>query len=339
MDEFEPLSNEMINDGSSAEVMLLPPKPIEPLDSECCGTGCSPCVFDIYRKQLKRWEKECEELRLNGRRSMNPHPDDVDSFLSQEKYHSFTVDYITTETTNSKIYTFKRTAENSERFSWSSRMFPVKLGQHVLVRMNNISKQYTVLRLNKDAKDGTFDILIKMYPTGQLTPCIDTLSVGSTIKMRGPFGKPLEYKRNSMKEIMMLVAGTGISPMYRIIQQVLEDEEDETRVKLLFACKSVDEIPLTCELKNWSSFWNFDVIYFVTAKDESAAVHENKPYYGAKLKYQRICKDVLEEQFSKTCDSFSKTLFLICGTKSFEKDMINHLSKLGIDLATRVVIF
>uniref|UniRef100_A0A8C3YL96 Cytochrome b5 reductase like n=1 Tax=Catagonus wagneri TaxID=51154 RepID=A0A8C3YL96_9CETA len=31
-------------------------RPVEPLPSQCCGSGCSPCVFDLYQRDLARWE-------------------------------------------------------------------------------------------------------------------------------------------------------------------------------------------------------------------------------------------------------------------------------------------
>lgn len=31
-------------------------RPVEPLPSQCCGSGCSPCVFDLYHRDLARWE-------------------------------------------------------------------------------------------------------------------------------------------------------------------------------------------------------------------------------------------------------------------------------------------
>ena len=41
----------------------LPPKPERPLDTDCCGMGCVPCVFDIYDRELALWEEECERLK------------------------------------------------------------------------------------------------------------------------------------------------------------------------------------------------------------------------------------------------------------------------------------
>ncbi len=46
----------------------LPPKPVppdSPDDSECCHSGCDPCVYDLhamamerYRTELKAWEEK-----------------------------------------------------------------------------------------------------------------------------------------------------------------------------------------------------------------------------------------------------------------------------------------
>lgn len=40
----------------------LPSRPEEPLSSDCCGSGCTPCVYDIYEEDLKRWERECKSV-------------------------------------------------------------------------------------------------------------------------------------------------------------------------------------------------------------------------------------------------------------------------------------
>ena len=31
-------------------------RPEEPLPSECCGSGCEPCVLDVYQNQLDEWK-------------------------------------------------------------------------------------------------------------------------------------------------------------------------------------------------------------------------------------------------------------------------------------------
>lgn len=31
--------------------------PIPPAPNECCGNGCEPCVWDIYREELRKWQE------------------------------------------------------------------------------------------------------------------------------------------------------------------------------------------------------------------------------------------------------------------------------------------
>ncbi len=37
----------------------LSQKPTEPLPSDCCGSGCEPCVNDLYEDDMKTWRKAC----------------------------------------------------------------------------------------------------------------------------------------------------------------------------------------------------------------------------------------------------------------------------------------
>ena len=47
----------------------LPEPPWEPLQSDCCGSGCSPCVFDIYHEDLAKW-KELLQMTPEQRAAM-----------------------------------------------------------------------------------------------------------------------------------------------------------------------------------------------------------------------------------------------------------------------------
>lgn len=45
------------------EDLRLPPPPTEPDLDECCGSGCEPCIFDLYESRLERWHQRCEAIR------------------------------------------------------------------------------------------------------------------------------------------------------------------------------------------------------------------------------------------------------------------------------------
>ena len=36
--------------------------PLEPEQDDCCGSGCTPCVFDTYYDRLERYEERKMEL-------------------------------------------------------------------------------------------------------------------------------------------------------------------------------------------------------------------------------------------------------------------------------------
>jgi len=36
-------------------------KPEKPLDDDCCGNGCTPCVWDHYYDQLSLWNEQQKE--------------------------------------------------------------------------------------------------------------------------------------------------------------------------------------------------------------------------------------------------------------------------------------
>lgn len=97
-------------DGPSAA--NLPEPPEEPLQSDCCGTGCSPCVFDIYQEDLARWE-ELASLTPEQRaaRLQNPVPKtgsvNARSALSPHEYRMFEVVAIERVSGDSFLYTFR----------------------------------------------------------------------------------------------------------------------------------------------------------------------------------------------------------------------------------------
>lgn len=39
-----------------------PPKPRKPSEDECCGSGCSTCVFDLYELELSKWRARCQQI-------------------------------------------------------------------------------------------------------------------------------------------------------------------------------------------------------------------------------------------------------------------------------------
>ncbi|XP_051712413.2 NADH-cytochrome b5 reductase-like isoform X2 [Oryctolagus cuniculus] len=67
-----PLTMDEEEEDSDTEEAWLQLRPVEPSPSQCCGGGCSPCVFDLYHRDLARWEAaraSRDRSLLNGEKS------------------------------------------------------------------------------------------------------------------------------------------------------------------------------------------------------------------------------------------------------------------------------
>jgi hypothetical protein len=54
----------------------LPPQPEMPISSDCCGGGCADCVFTLYARDLREWEREVKEIRrLHAEKLAAANPD------------------------------------------------------------------------------------------------------------------------------------------------------------------------------------------------------------------------------------------------------------------------
>lgn len=281
---------------------LLPPKPQAPQPRDCCGSGCCPCVHDIYEEDLRRWKKQCKRIREGGQEVP------VEGAVQQDKWKDFEIVKIKEISPNCFCYTFKLQEGQS---------LGLKIGQHVIVKQKknerNVIRQYTPI--SDISERGSFDVFIKIYPNGKITQLIKNWKVGDNIPWRGPFGN-FSYKTNSYKRVLMLAAGTGIAPMYQIIKAIVDNDQDETFIKLFYSSKSISNILLREELLTLCQFWNFTMTHYLSEEDNS-----QMKKYNETVLFRKLTKDDIKNELLQA--PVESTLVLVCGTRSFDKDMVN----------------
>ena len=109
----------------------LSERPQKPLPSDCCDTGCSPCVMDLYHEELAVWERlramsvqERQQWVEDQHRGVSP--TFVSPVLSPAVgYKQFEIINIKQVTSDSFLYTF-RLPEN--------QVLGVRVGQHAILR-------------------------------------------------------------------------------------------------------------------------------------------------------------------------------------------------------------
>lgn len=112
----------------AGEETYLPERPQEPLPSDCCGTGCTPCVMDLYSEELAAWER-LRAMSVDERRRLVESKanvsDAMSSALSPVEYKHFELINVEQITRDSFLYSFKL-LEN--------QILGVGAGQHAVLR-------------------------------------------------------------------------------------------------------------------------------------------------------------------------------------------------------------
>jgi len=198
-----------------------------------------------------------------------------------------------------------------------------------------ILRKYTPT--SKVEQKGTFDLVVKIYRAnvhpkfpegGLMTQYLDSLKIGEKIKISGPTGKftylgkgkaTIERKtleNSNFKELGLIAGGTGITPMYQVMKSIVDDPNDPTKVNLLFANKSVDDILIKEELEALENDPRIK-IYFTLDK---APAEGWKGFEGF----------VTKEMVQKTMPYPSNdVLICTCGPPLMNKMLMEHLAQLG----------
>lgn len=90
---------------------------------------------------------------------------------------------------------------------------------------------------------GHIDFLIKKYENGNMTKHIHGMKPGDKLGIKGPIDK-FEYKPNTFESIAMIAGGSGITPMWQVMQAVRDNPSDKTNVTLIYSNKTDKDILL-----------------------------------------------------------------------------------------------
>ncbi|CAG8463617.1 96_t:CDS:2, partial [Diversispora eburnea] len=123
---------------------------------------------------------------------------------------------------------------------------PVVSFFHIKDDSIQILREYTPI--SSSYEKNHIDFLIKRYDHGYLSRYIYSKNVGEHLEVRGPF-VTFPYFANMKKYIGMICGGTGITPMYQIINQILNNPADQTKIYLIYANVTKQDILLYQELE------------------------------------------------------------------------------------------
>ncbi|MCJ1223369.1 NADH-cytochrome b5 reductase [Toensbergia leucococca] len=172
----------------------------------------------------------------------------VKKVLKPDAYQDFELKEKTVLSHNVAIYRFNLPNEK--------HILGLPIGQHISVAATIDGQPKEVVRsytpISSDENPGYFDLLIKSYPTGNISKHMASLKIGQTLKVKGPKGA-MVYSPGLVRHFGMIAGGTGITPMLQIIRAIIRGRprnggNDRTEVDLIFANVNHEDILLKEDL-------------------------------------------------------------------------------------------
>ncbi|KAJ7965621.1 Nitrate reductase [Quillaja saponaria] len=193
---------------------------------------------------------------------------------------------------------------------------------------------------------GYFELVVKIYfkgvhpkfPNGgTMSQYLDSLSLGSFMDVKGPLGH-IEYtgrgkfivhgKHKFAKKLAMLAGGTGITPIYQVVQAILKDPEDETEMYVVYANRTEDDILLREELDEWAKKYDRFKVWYVVQE----SMRE-----GWEYSVGFITESILREHIPEGSED---TLALACGPPPMIQFAVQpNLEKMNYDIKNNLLVF
>jgi cytochrome-b5 reductase len=122
-----------------------------------------------------------------------------------------------------------------------------------------------------------------------------------------------------VSDLGMIAGGTGITPMWQLIQVILADASDRTRIKLIFANVSAEDILLRSEIDAMAAQHadRFGCFYVL-----------NEPPTEWNMGVGFVSPAHIQEFIGLPAEN---KLVLLCGPPPMNKAMREHLERLGYD--------
>ncbi|CCE64522.1 hypothetical protein TPHA_0I00150 [Tetrapisispora phaffii CBS 4417] len=210
---------------------------------------------------------------------------------------------------NSAIYRFK--------MKTSFETLDFAPGQNLAVRTTidgeEVIRYYTPISSNIET--GHFDLIVKSYPDGKLSKHFAGMKPDQQLEFQGPVGK-LNYAVNSSKEIAFIAGGSGITAVLQLLNAVIIVPEDVTKIKVLYANDTENDILLRDELDDIAEKYpNFEINYVLRYPTEDWDGETGL-----------VTKELMQKYLPKA--SSDNRLF-ICGPKAMNESVLSIAEELG----------
>lgn len=155
-----------------------------------------------------------------------------------------------------------------------------------------------------------------------MSELVSRMKIGDETFWRGPYGEfRIKYDR---KYLLCIAQGTGLAPIYSVIDNILRNDECETFVMLFFCCRTNDDVLLRTKLRDFSRYWNFKYELFFSQQLEIADdLPYGEVYHMHRLSQESICSYLKDK-------GIGRSQVLVCGSEMFNKEIHEALRELNV---------
>ena len=199
---------------------------------------------------------------------------------------------------------------------------PLLLGQHICLRLtaptgDTLIRSYSPVSDAVQLEAGLVTLVARLVPNGAMSCALsqmatewqsDAPSVAQQIDMA--FVQPaLTYTPNVHRCVVLLAAGTGITPFFNIIRAILDNPRDTTHAVLMWVNSSAEDMFCAEQIATWAHSPRFHALTHLTSK-----AIDNR------FDVQRL-RALMDSARTLTSVDTDATRVLLCGPHEFVQSM------------------
>jgi cytochrome-b5 reductase len=161
--------------------------------------------------------------------------------------------------------------------------------------------------------------MVKKYPNGKASTHIHSLQPGDSLFFTFPI-KAYSWVPNRYDHVTLIAGGAGITPLYQLIQGVLDNPEDRTKMTLVFGVNTERDLLMREEFENYEKKFpgRFKIVYTVS-----------EPNDNSNFRKGRVTKELLKEVLPAFSSSTDTKVF-VCGPPAMESALTGPSGASGI---------
>ena len=101
---------------------------------------------------------------------------------------------------------------------------------------------------------------ITIMRVGAVTAALETMKVGETVGIRGPYGKGYNFQDFHGKEILIVGGGVGLAPLRSLILALFDDIDKYKKISIRYGARTPDDIVYKDLLPQWHEKKNVEVL-------------------------------------------------------------------------------